>query len=121
MSEPGETRVLGLGGLFFRARDPEALGRWYARHLGIPSHGPWPQSEGFAVFAPFRADTAYWPEGREFMLNLRVRDLAGLLARLEAEGIAAETRAEWDGQGIGRFARIVDPEGNPIELWEPPE
>jgi len=72
------------------------------------------------VFAPFKADTDYFPADRQFMLNFRVDDLDGLMTALTAAGIAVETRAEWDTPETGRFARIADPEGNPIELWQPP-
>lgn len=114
-------RVTGIGGLFFRARDPEALSAWYARHLGLAGDPVWQQAAGPTVFAPFRQDSDYFPADRSFMLNLRVDDLGALLAALAAAGIAAETRADWDGDGsYGRFARIHDPEGNPIELWQPP-
>jgi predicted enzyme related to lactoylglutathione lyase len=112
--------VTGIGGVFFRARDPEALARWYAEHLGVPSHGPWPQAAGIAVFAPFAAATDYWPADRAWMLNLRVEGLDALVARLAAAGIAAERREAWDNPDVGRFARITDPEGHPVELWEPP-
>ena len=116
----GEARVTGIGGIFFRARNPEALAAWYAEHLAVPSFGPWAQAEGMSVFAPFPADTDYWPEARQWMMNLRVTGLDALVARLEASGIAVERRAEWDTPDTGRFARITDPEGNPVELWEPP-
>lgn len=111
--------VTGLGGVFFRARDPDALTAWYARHLGIEGEPVWSQEAGFTVFAPFPADTGYFgrPE-QQFMLNFRVRDLDALMADLRAAGIEVETRAEWDS-AVGRFARIHDPEGNPVELWEP--
>lgn len=114
--------VTGIGGLFFRARDPKALGEWYATHLGIrggADGSPWTQAAGPTVFAPFDADTDYFPADRQWMINFRVDDLSGLMAALQADGIAVETRPEWDG-AWGRFARIHDPEGNPIELWEPP-
>lgn len=112
-------RAIGIGGVFFRARDPEALSAWYSRHLGIDlSQGAWMQEAGPTVFAPFPEDTDYFPTGKQWMMNFRVRDLDGLLSELAKAGIAAETRAEWDSE-IGRFARIHDPEGNPIELWEP--
>lgn len=112
--------VTGIGGIFFRARDPEALGKWYTDHLGIAIGGPWPQAEGIAVFSPFPADTDYWPADKQWMLNLRVDGLDDLIASLQAAGIAVETRADWDDAAIGRFARIIDPEGNSVELWEPP-
>jgi predicted enzyme related to lactoylglutathione lyase len=73
------------------------------------------------VFAPFRQESDYFAADKPFMLNLRVDDLAGLIGALRAAGIAVETRADWDGDGsYGRFARVHDPEGNPVELWEPP-
>jgi predicted enzyme related to lactoylglutathione lyase len=113
--------VTGIGGVFFRSRDPESLALWYARHLGIDltGSGVWMQQAGPTVFAPFPAASDYFEADRQWMINLRVDDLTALLGALGSAGIAAETRAEWDGD-YGRFARIHDPEGNPIELWEPP-
>ncbi|RUT30320.1 VOC family protein [Arsenicitalea aurantiaca] len=112
-------RVTGIGGLFFRATDARTLARWYEEHLGLPEL--WTQEAGLTVFAPFARDSDYFAADRAFMINLRVEDLDGLLARLGAAGIAIETRPdEWDTEETGRFARIHDPEGNPIELWEPP-
>ena len=113
-------RITGIGGLFFRARDPDALSAWYDTHL-LKRADPfnWVQDAGPTVFAPFRADSDYFPADRQYMLNLRVDGLADLIADLTAAGIAVETRPEWDGD-YGTFARIHDPEGNPIELWQPP-
>lgn len=116
-------KVTGIGGIFFRARDPEALSAWYQTHLGItqPDLAVWMQEAGPTVFSPFKVTTDYFAADKEWMLNLRVDDLAGLVAQLQAAGIAVETRAEWDGDGsYGTFARIHDPEGTPIELWQPP-
>ena len=111
--------VIGIGGVMFRAADPEALSTWYRTHLGIDmSSGIWRQQEGYTVFAPMPAATDYFPADKAFMLNFRVDDLDALVRALEDAGIAAERRAEWDGPH-GRFARIHDPEGNPVELWEP--
>ena len=123
--------VLAIGGLFFRARDPEALTAWYRDHLGVgagcaaedtgpPEEWSWRTQGGPVVFAPFKETTDYFPADKQFMLNLRVSDLDGLLEQLNAAGIAIETRDEWDSTEAGRFARIHDPEGTPIELWEPP-
>jgi len=113
--------VLGVGGIFFRARQPGPLASWYREHLGIGADGPiWNQAEGPSVFAPFDAATDYFPADRQFMLNLRVSGLDELIAALKAAGIEVITKAEWDAPETGRFARIHDPEGNPIELWEPP-
>jgi predicted enzyme related to lactoylglutathione lyase len=111
--------VTGIGGVFFRANDPEAVGQWYRDHLGIDmSQGSWMQAAGPTVFAPFPQDSDYFSNDRQVMLNFRVDDLDELLAQLNKAGIACETRDEWDSE-IGRFARIHDPDGNPIELWEP--
>jgi len=113
-------RVTGFGGVFFRARDPDALTNWYQTHLGVPSAEPFAQSEGVSVFAPFKRDTDYWPAEKQWMLNFRVEGLEALIERLEAAGISVETRVDWNHPEIGNFARIVDPEGNNVELWEPP-
>ena len=114
-------RIMGLGGLFFRANDPEALAAWYAEHLGIGANGPWAQEAGFAVLGLFEAASDYWPADRSFTFNLRVDGLDALTARLEAAGIAVQRNPDWDMPEVGRFVRIEDPEGNPIELWEPAE
>lgn len=123
--------VLGIGGLFFRAKDPDALNAWYRKYLGIGAGcaaadtGPvdewtWKTQGGPVVFAPFKADTDYFAADKQWMLNLRVDDLDGMLEQLNAAGIKVETRAEWNDPSVGQFARIHDPEGNAIELWEPP-
>jgi predicted enzyme related to lactoylglutathione lyase len=113
--------VTGIGGFFFRAKDPEAMRAWYVEHLGVGSapYGSWETQAGPSVFAPFAADTDYFAADRQWMLNLRVDDLDSLCATLRAAGIAVTTNPEWDMPGVGRFARIHDPEGNPIELWQP--
>ena len=112
------TGVTGIGGFFFRARDKDALAAWYRQHLGIAEF--WQQAAGPTVFAPFRQETDYFPAEKGWMLNLRVADLDVTVAALQASGIAVERRVEWDTAETGRFARIHDPEGNPIELWEVP-
>ena len=110
--------VTGIGGYFFRSDDPGALSAWYQTHLGITSGvDGWQQSAGPTILAPFPKSTDYFPADRTSMLNLRV---SGLDAALAASGIAAVRNPEWDTPETGRFARIHDPEGNPIELWEPP-
>lgn len=124
-------QVLGIGGFFFRCRDPEAMAAWYRDHLGVgagcgagadreTSEWFWQASGGPVVFAPFAADSDYFAADKTFMLNLRVSGLDALVMRLEAAGIAAERRGEWDSPETGRFARIHDPDGNAVELWEPP-
>jgi glyoxylase I family protein len=108
--------VTGIGGIFFRAHDPAGLSSWYRTHLGIETGDtPWQQAAGPTVFAPFAETTTYFPAEKQWMLNLRVADLDGL----SGAGIEVITKPEWDMPGIGRFARLHDPEGNPIELWEP--
>ncbi len=113
--------VTGIGGLFFRAKDPKALGAWYAEHLGVGTGqwGLWDQQAGKTVFSPFAADSDYFPADRQYMLNLRVDGLDELLGALRSAGIEVITNPEWDSPEVGRFARIHDPEGNPVELWEP--
>ena len=123
--------VLGMGGFFFRAQDPDALNAWYRDHLGVGAGcsaddtGPadewsWTVQGGSMVFAPFKADTDYFAADKQFMLNFRVRDLDSLLEQLNASGIEVITKPEWNDPATGHFARIHDPEGNAIELWEPP-
>ena len=113
--------VTGIGGLFFRSQDPQGLAAWYEEHLGVGGGemGLWEQQAGPTVFAPFDAGTDYFPQEKQWMLNLRVDGLDALTASLETKGIEVITNPEWDAPGVGRFARIRDPEGNQIELWEP--
>jgi|ERR1043165_6615082 len=114
--------VTGIGGFGFRARDPQALAAWYAEHFGVGAgeHGMWEQQAGTTVFAVFDEKTDYIPAGKQWMLNLRVEDLDSVIAYLKSKGIEVITKPdEWDAPGVGRFARIHDPEGNPVELWEP--
>ena len=121
-------RVTGLGGVFFKAADPERLYAWYENHLGLKrGEGGvlfrWRESDadapGTTVWALFKRDTKYFaPSDAPFMLNYRVDDLDALLERLRAEGVTVEERRE-DSE-FGRFAWVMDPEGNRIELWQPP-
>jgi len=121
-------KVLGIGGFFFRAHDPKALAAWYAKHLGVSpvpsSHDeqPWQQEAGPTAFAPFAQSTTYWgdptsPHPQQWMINFRVKNLDATVAQLRAEGIAVADPETYPN--IGRFARLHDPEGNPIELWQP--
>ena len=123
--------VLGIGGLFFRANDPDALNAWYKEHLGVgsgcdstgtgtPDEWSWKTEGGPVVFAPFKADTDYFAADKAYMINLRVSGIDELLGTLRTAGIEVITKPEWDDPLTGRFARIHDPEGNAIELWEPP-
>lgn len=116
-------KVTGIGGFFFRARDPKTLAAWYETHLGINdiAKSVWSQQAGHTVFSPFAEDTEYFGRReQQWLINFRVDDLDAMMAALKAAGIAVETRAEWDSE-VGRFCRIHDPEGNPVELWEPAE
>ena len=124
--------VLGMGGLFFRSKDPEALSAWYKEHLGVgggcvaegaddtPNEWVWTTRGGPMVFQPFKAETDYFPADKGYMINLRVTGLDGMLDELRAAGIEVITKPEWDDPSLGRFARIHDPEGNAVELWEQP-
>ena len=120
-------KILGLGGLFFKSADPAATNEWYGRVLGIKVE-PWgviftPDAAAAhpgaaTVFAPFKADTEYFaPSDKEFMFNLMVDDLDGLLAQAAEHGVKP-LDAILD-EANGRFAHIMDPEGRKIELWEP--
>lgn len=117
-------KVLGIGGLFFRARDPKSPAQWYETHLSI-SPAPanydqesWHQEAGPTVFAPFPEDTKYFGDARQlWMVNFRVRNLDAMAAQLRAAGI--EINRDPQQYPNRRFARLHDPEGNPIELWEP--
>ena len=117
-------RVEGIGGFFFRAQDPAALAGWYEKHLGIAptpasyEQEPWRQEAGPTVLAPFPADTSYFGQARyTWMINFRVRNLDAMVAQLRSAGIPVEVDAEVYPNG--RFARLNDPEGNPIQLWGP--
>ena len=117
-------RVEGLGGFFFKAKEPKVLAQWYADHLGISltpaDYGaePWQQAAGPTVFAPFAATTKYFGRAEQaFMLNFRVRNLDAMVAQLRRAGIAVDVDPERYPNGL--FARLADPEGNPIQLWQP--
>ena len=117
-------KVAGIGGFFFRAKDPKALGLWYQQHLGISviptsnEESPWQQEAGPTAFAPFKETSGYFGDAQKvWMLNFRVRDLDKMAAQLRAAGI--EIKIDPQSYPNGRFARVHDPEGNPIELWQP--
>ncbi|MEO0379875.1 MAG: VOC family protein [Pseudomonadota bacterium] len=116
-------KVVGMGGFFFRAEQPEALATWYKDTLGIDlvptaeDQMPWMTDGGPMVFAPFSADTTYFDASKPFMLNFKVRDLAAMVVQLEAAGVAVNVKDPMPG--IGKFAHLSDPAGTPIELWEP--
>jgi catechol 2,3-dioxygenase-like lactoylglutathione lyase family enzyme len=122
-------RVTGIGGIFFKSKDPKALGEWYRTHLGLnveewggavfewaddPSEG-----KGTTTWSPFKQDTTYFEPGTApFMINFRVADLHELLAALRAEGCDVQDKVE--ESEFGKFGYVIDPDGNKLELWEPP-
>jgi glyoxylase I family protein len=116
MDTPTE-RVLGIGGLFFRSRDPKGLAQWYQANLGI-DHQVWHQAAGTTAFTPFAMDTDYFGSQQQaWMVNFRVRSLDAMVAQLQKSSI--EVKVDPKKYSYGRFARLHDPDGNPIELWEP--
>ena len=117
-------KVTGIGGMFFRAKDPTSLKRWYEQHLGVTvtpadyEQRPWHQEAGPTAFEPFPADTSYFGRpGQAWMINFRVRDLAAMVTQLQTAGL--EVTVDPESYPNGRFARLHDPEGNPVELWQP--
>lgn len=123
-------RVVGIGGIFFKARDPERLRAWYRDHLGLPISewggvhfddrevSPAGRQTGTA-WTIFPADTEYFrPSSAPFMINYRVENLDDVLSALRADGCDVDGRIE--SSEYGRFGWVCDPEGNRLELWEPP-
>lgn len=123
-------RVTGIGGIFFKSKDPKLLGEWYRTHLGLDVQEwggvafRWASPEnaaatGTTVWNPFKEDTGYFaPSKASFMINYRVEDLHALLAQLRAEGCDVDTKVE--ESDYGKFGWVMDPEGNRLELWQPP-
>ena len=137
-SDENDTRVTGIGGIFFKARDPRKLADWYRRHLGIDlkstgssatsaQYHPFewlekgdPGKTGSTVFTIFSDQTKYFdPSHSSFMINYRVANLDRLLAQLKKEGVTVDDKIQ--DEGYGRFGWAMDPEGNRFELWEPKE
>ena len=117
-------KVAGIGGLFFRAHDPKTLGDWYLQHLGIAltptgeGGTVWQQEAGPTVFSPFPETTKYFGDPQKvWMVNFRVHDLDKMVAQLRKAGIEVKDPESYPN--VGRFTRLHDPEGNPIELWQP--
>ena len=124
-------RVTGIGGVFFKASNPKELAEWYQVNLGVNVE-EWggavfrwaseenPSGTGSTVWCPFKADTTYFaPSTASFMINFRVADLHAMLAQLRAAG--CDVDAKVDESEYGKFGWVMDPEGNRIELWQPPE
>jgi predicted enzyme related to lactoylglutathione lyase len=123
-------RIIGLGGIFFKAKNPKKMAAWYRRHLQIPIKDDYavfawkstadPKHEGHTVWSLLPGDTKYLGKSSStFMVNYRVRNLKKVLAELKKEGVTVEKKVE--EYPYGKFGWITDPEGNRIELWEPPE
>lgn len=121
-------RVSGIGGIFFKCKDPEKIKNWYSRHLGLVTNEygsvfefrntDKPDEKGYSVWSPFKEDTTYFePSGREFMINYRVENLEKLIEELKKEGV--QIVDEIETYEYGKFVHIIDPEENKIELWEP--
>lgn len=131
MSESKTGRVLGVGGVFFRSKDPAKLGDWYAENLGFDveswgetrgtSFSPLDMPDGsFTVWSAFESSTEYFgASGQGYMINLVVDNLDAALEKVAAAG--AEVLEEREEHDFGRFGWFVDPDGNRVELWEPPE
>lgn len=121
-------KVTGIGGVFFKCRDPKKIREWYARHLGFVTNQyggvfEWYQGadstkKGFTQWSPFKETTKYFePSAKDFMINYRVEDIKSLVAQLKQDGVmVTDTIETYD---YGKFVHIMDPEGNKIELWEP--
>ncbi len=119
-------RVTGIGGFFFKTKEPKKIKDWYNTHLGLNTDDYgctfwWKDEEGkkcSTQWSPFKEDTKYFePSKKEFMMNFRVDDLEGLLKVLKKEGVTVV--GEIEKYDYGKFGWIIDPEGNKIELWEP--
>lgn len=124
--DPKMEKVEGIGGFFFRSNDPAAFSAWYLQHLGInitpksKTDTPWKQTAGVTAFAPFPNGTKYFGDpSKNWMINFRVKNLDAMVAQLKSAGIAVD--ADPTTYPTGKFARLHDPEGNPIELWQPVE
>ena len=121
-------RVTGFGGLFFKSDDPQKIKEWYRKHLGIQSES-WgtqffwrddenPQERGYTAWSVFKKDTTYFqPSEKTFMMNFRVDNLPELLKVLKQEGV--DIIGEMVEEEFGKFAWVMDPDGNKVKLWEP--
>lgn len=123
-------KVTGIGGIFFKSKDPDAIKKWYQDHLGLPvdpygASFEWrreddPSKKGTTIWSPFKETTQYFePSEKQFMINYRVENLEALVAELKTAGVTIVD--EIQSYDYGKFVHILDPEGNKIELWEPAE
>ena len=123
-------KVTGIGGIFFKSPNKAALSAWYRDNLGVPVDDSWggavfnwqegnPAGDAATIWSPFAADTTYFqPSAAAFMVNFRVTDLDAMLAQLRANGCDVDDKIE--DSDFGRFGWVVDPDGNKVELWQPP-
>jgi predicted enzyme related to lactoylglutathione lyase len=127
-NQPSIKKVTGLGGIFFKCKDPKKIREWYAKNLGLQTNDygavfEWRQGadttrKGFTQWSPFSEKTKYFqPSTREFMINYRVENLEALVAQLQKDSVTITDKIE--AVEYGKFVHIMDPEGNKIELWEP--
>lgn len=125
---PGLKRVTGIGGIFFKCKEPVKVRAWYREHLGLNTNDygavfEWRQGvdtlkKGFTQWSPFKETTTYFsPSAKDFMINYRVADMEGLMVALKKEGVTIADKVETTG--YGKFVHIIDIEGNKVELWEP--
>ena len=119
-------RVVGIGGIFFKAQDPQRLRAWYQAHLGIDLQDlggttfPWDRPDGMTVWSIFpESSDTFAPSTAPFMVNYRVEDLHAVLAALRSEGCEVDSKV--DESEFGKFGWVMDPEGNRIELWQAPD
>jgi len=128
MTEKKKKKVTGIGGIFFKCKSPEKMKSWYKHHLGLVTNeygsvfefrrADEPEKKAYTVWSPFEEETEYFdPSDKEFMVNYRVENLVELLEELRAAKV--EIVGEIETYEYGKFAHILDPEGNKIELWEP--
>jgi catechol 2,3-dioxygenase-like lactoylglutathione lyase family enzyme len=126
-------KATGIGGVFFKAKDPAKLGAWYRKHMGLPVEEQWngcqfhwrdhknPKKTGSTVWSAFKPDTKYFGPGKQgHMINYRVADLKKMLAQLKKAGVWIDPKSQTQDSDYGKFGWIKDGEGNRIELWEPP-
>ena len=125
---PQMKKVTGIGGIFFKCKDPDKVKEWYKTHLGLHTNqygtvfewrqGADPEKKGFTTWSPFKETTKYFePSTRDFMINYRVENLEALVKELQQNGVTiVDTIETYD---YGKFVHILDVEGNKVELWEP--
>ena len=121
-------KVTGIGGIFFKCKDPKQMNEWYKTHLGFDTK-PWgtnfewrddanPDKKGSTAWSTFPETTKYFePSAKEFMVNYRVDDIEALVEQLKTEGVTIVDQIE--DSDFGKFVHILDPEGNKLQLWEP--